>query len=427
MPAQWHTPESWRPASPADAVPRAAWWTVLHDAALSDLQQRLLASNATLAGAAARYEQAKALTGVALSARFPIVTAGASVSGQRESAETSATFAIPVQASYEVDLFGKRLKNIELAKLSAEAQAADLENVRLVLTADLAANYVTLRRVDVEIRIVQHTLEALGKALSIVQSRHDHGIASGLDVAQEQVLIESTRTQAALLEQTRAGLEHAIAVLVGEPAQTFHVAPLDVDTLPDAPVVALAAPTDVLERRPDVASAERAVAAANARVGLARTAYFPSLTLIASGGFKTDTLAKLFDVPSMVWAVGAALAQDVFTGGRREAEMKFEQAGYDAAVADYRGAVLRACQDVQDSIASLDAINRARLSQRAAVDAAARALEIANNRYTGGLASALDVVTAQQSLLNAQRTLVGLDGNRLIETIGLVKALGGGW
>jgi multidrug efflux system outer membrane protein len=421
-PANWDTPESWRPAAPADQLPRGAWWSVFHDEALSALESQVIAANPTIAGAAARYQQARALSSVALSGNSPGIDANAGVARSRPN---GTAITLTGAASYEVDLFGKRSKNIDAARQAEAGSADDLENVRLVLTADLASNYFTLRRLDAELAVVSQTLAVLDRALAVVNARHDGGIVSGLDVAQQQTFIESTRTQLALLRDERAGVEHAIAVLAGQPAPGFHVAEAP---MPSAvPAISLSAPTDLLERRPDVASSERAVAVANTKVGIARTAFFPSVLLSASGGINAKSLAKIVDAPSWVWAIGSAAGQTLFDGGSRQAKVKFAEAGYDAAVADYRAAALTAFREVQDSLSTLGALDQARASQALAVAAADRALGIANSRYSGGLASALDVVSSQQALLNAQRTAVQLDGARLVTTVQLVKALGGGW
>lgn len=421
-PPAWETPESWRPAAPADQLPRGQWWAVFKDDALSGLEEKVIAANATIASAAARYEQARALTSLAIAGASPIVGASGSLTQQRPG---GTTIAVGPTVSYEVPLFDRQKLNVAGARAAEAGVADDLENLRLVLTADLATNYFTLRRLDAEIGVLDQTLGVLNRALTIIQARHDGGVVSGLDVAQQQTLIETTRTQATLLRDQRAGVEHAIAVLVGQPAPGFHIAVTSMAQT--VPIIAMTAPTDLLERRPDIASAERAVAVANTKVGIARSAYFPSVQLFGSGGLKMDSLAKIFDAPSWVWAIGASIAQNIFDGGAKDARAKYAAAGYDAAVSDYRAATLRAFREVQDSLTTLAAIDQARSSQALAIDAATRALNIANTRYSGGLASALDVVSSQQALLTAQRTAVQLDGSRFVTTVQLVKALGGGW
>ena len=421
-PTAFETPESWRPAAPSDQLPRGAWWTIFHDDALTALESQVIAANATIAGAAARYEQARALSSVAIATNYPSIDASGGLSQERP---TGTTIKLGASVSYEVDLFGKRLQNITAAKQAEAGSADDLENVRLVLTADLASNYFTLRRLDAELGVVAESLKVLARALALIQARHDGGLTSGLDLAQQQTLIESTRTQATLLRDQRAGVEHAMAVLTGQPAPGFHVA---VATMPaTTPSFNINTPTDLLERRPDIASAERAVALANTKVGIARSAYFPSIQLFGSGGIKADSITRIFDASSWVWAIGSTIAHNLFDGGSKNAKAKFADAGYDAAVADYRAATLRAFREVQDSVSTLGALEQARASQARAVAAADRALTIANSRYSGGVASALDVVSSQQALLTAQRTAVQLDGSRLVTTVLLVKALGGGW
>lgn len=419
-PVTWDTPESWRPAAPADQLPRGAWWTVFHDDALSALEAQVVAANATISAATARYQQARAL--VIIAANAPSIDAGASVSQERPG---GTSISVGPSVSYEVDLFGKHALAVTAADQGAAGVADDLENLRLVLTADLASNYFTLRRLDAEMAVVNQSLDVLQKALAVIQARHDGGLVSGLDVAQQQTLIESTRTQLTLLRDQRAGMEHAIAVLTGQPAPGFHLAVAPMPTT--VPVIAMSTPTDLLERRPDIASAERAVAVANTKVGIARTAFFPSLKLFGSGGLKTDSIAKIFDAPSWVWAIGSSVAHNFFDGGTNKAKVTFAEAGYDAAVADYRAATLRAFREVQDSLSTLGAIDQARASQALAVTAADRALAIVTSRYAGGISTALDLVSSQQALLNAQRTAVQLDGSRFVTTVQLVKALGGGW
>jgi NodT family efflux transporter outer membrane factor (OMF) lipoprotein len=367
---------------------------------------------------------------VAIASQYPTIDASGAVTESRTTSASGVTTTGPIitaggAASYEVDLFGKRLKNIDAARAAETGSADDLENVRLVLTADLASNYFTLRRLDAEIDVVTRTLTVLDRALGVIKARHEGGVVSGLDVAQQETLIESTRTQLALLRDQRTGVEHAMAVLAGQPAPGFHVAATSMPS--QVPAIAAAAPTDLLERRPDIASAERAIAVANAKVGIARTAFFPTLMLFGSGGLKMDSLAKILDAPSWVWAIGSSVAQNVFDGGAKKARVTFAEAGYDAAVADYRAATLRAFREVQDSLATLGAIDQARASQTLAVAAADRAVTIVNSRYVGGLSTALDVVSSQQALLNAQRVAVQLDGSRFVTTVQLIKALGGGW
>jgi NodT family efflux transporter outer membrane factor (OMF) lipoprotein len=425
VPQQWDVPAPFRASQPSDAMPKGAWWSLFGDADLDALEQRASAANQTVQIAIAQHAQARALTSEALSALYPRIDASAPVGARRQGGDTAGVWSVPLSVSYEVDLFGRRTKSIEAAQAAFEASAADLENVRLIVAADLASDYLTLRRLDTEIDLLTRTVDVLQRALDVVRNRFTGGVASGLDVAQEEALLAATRTQTTLVQQQRDRFEHAIAVLVGEPAPAFHIAPRPLGLT--VPGVALGVPTDLLERRPDVAEAERRVAVANARVGIARTAFFPSLVVSASGGVQASSLLKLFDVPSLVWAMGATAAQTLFDGGSRQAQLAFAQAGVDLAAADYRNTVLRALAEVQDALSGLAVINDALATQTQAVDASTRALDIANNRYVGGLVSALDLVSAQQTLLANQRLAAQLQGERLVTVVSLVKALGGGW
>jgi NodT family efflux transporter outer membrane factor (OMF) lipoprotein len=332
---------------------------------------------------------------------------------------------LPFTVGYEVDLFGRRRRNIEAAQASYQGTAAALENVRLVITAELAGDYFTLRQLDTELGILNRTVETLQKALQLVDSRHKGGVASGLDVAQEETLLNTTRTQAILLQQQRKQFEDAIAVLVGKPAPDFHIASKELNAEP--PALDSGLPSDLLERRPDIAEAERQMAVANAQIGIAKAAYYPSLNLFGNGGWQAADIAKLANVQSTFWAVGANVAETIFSGGSRRAQVQFAKAGYDASVASYRETVLNAFREAQDDITGLTVLNQAKQSQQQAVDAARRTLDIASNRYSGGLVSYLDVVNAQQNLLNNEQELAVIQGQKLVTSVLLIKALGGGW
>ncbi len=429
-PQMWDIADGWKPAAPSDRIPRGTWWTIFKDDALTALEAQAVSSNATLAGAAARFRQARALTQQALAPTLPSIDATAGLTESRTSTASGVTTTGPTisllpSASYEMDLFGKRLANIDAARAGETGAEDDLENVRLAITSDLAANYFTLRRLDAEIGVVTESIALLEKQLALIRARHDGGLVSGLDLAQQQTVLETTRTQLALLRDQRSGLEHAIAVLAGQPAAGFRVAAAQMTRT--VPPVALETPSELLERRPDIASAERAVAVANAKVGIARSAFFPSLVLATSGGLKASAFSKILDAPSWIWSLGAAAAQNLFDNGAKQARQQFADAGYDAAVADYRAVTLKAFREVQDALSTLGAVDQARASQAAAVAAAERALAIATSRYNAGASSALDLVSSQQAVLTARRTAVQLDGSRLTTTVALIKALGGGW
>ena len=438
VPAKWDVAEPWRESVPKDGMAKGEWWGVFHDDELSALEKQALDANQTIKVAAARLEQARASAAVQIATQFPTLSTSPSVQRQRLSGNRPANSNFPVNSpvsqtnnilpitvGYEVDLFGRRRRSIEAAQASYQASAADLENVQLVITAEVAGDYFTLRQLDTEIGILNRTVDALNKALQLVDSRHKGGVASGLDVAQEETLLNTTRTQAILLQQQRKQFEDAIAVLVGKPAPDFHFPSKDLTAEP--PPLDAGLPTDLLERRPDVAEAERQMAVANAQIGVARAAYYPSLNLLGTGGWQAADIAKLINVQSTFWAVGANVAETIFSGGARRAQVQFAKAGYDASVAGYRDTVLNAFREVQDDVTGLLVLDQAKQSQQLAVDAARRTLNIASNRYAGGLVSYLDVVNAQQNLLNNEQELAVIQGQQLVTSVLLVKALGGGW
>ena len=438
VPAKWDVAEPWREGAPKDGVAKGEWWGVFRDDDLSALEKQALDANQTIKVAAARLEQARASAAVQIATQFPTLSTSPSVQRQRLSGNRPASSNFPVKSpvsqtnnilpftvGYEVDLFGRRRRNIEAAQASYQGTAADLENVRLVITAELAGDYFTLRQLDTELGILNRTVETLQKALQLVDSRHKGGVASGLDVAQEETLLHTTQTQATLLQQQRKQFEDAISVLVGKPAPDFHIASKELHAEP--PALDAGLPSDLLERRPDIAEAERQMAVANAQIGIARAAYFPSLNLFGNGGWQAADIAKLANVQSTFWAVGANVAETIFSGGSRRAQVQFAKAGYDASVASYRDTVLNAFREVQDDITGLTVLAQAKQSQQQAVDAARRTLDIASNRYTGGLVSYLDVVNAQQNLLNNEQELAVIQGQKLVTSVLLIKALGGGW
>jgi outer membrane protein, multidrug efflux system len=445
-PDAWKTQPPWQQAAPKDAVPKGAWWQVFQDPSLDSYEQQLLQANQSLVAARDRLSQARSLARVATADFFPQVATDPSAVRERGSGNrplngatpiitangtqpvrpyTQSVYTIPFSLSYEADLFGRVRRNVEAANASLQSTAADLGNVQLVLTAELAADYFTLRELDAEYQVVEESVTLQRKALDLLNQRHEGGIASGLEVAQQATLLDSTISQAALVQQSRAQFEHAIAVLVGQPASNFTVPLAPLKTNP--PAVPLGVPSDVLERRPDVATFERDMAFANAQVGLARSAFYPHITLSGSGGLQSTALSSLFNAPSLFWSLGADALQPVVQGGRNRANLAAAQAAYDEAVANYRQTVLTAFQQVEDGISNLSNLSQALSTQAAAVDDARKALEIANNRYVGGVTNYLDVITAQTTLLSNQRLETQLLGQQLVSTVFLVKALGGGW
>jgi len=436
--AHWDVAEPWRESAPKDALGKGEWWLVFHDDDLGALEKETLQNNQSLKVSIARLEQARALAAIQISTQFPQLSTNPAAERQRLAGNrpaissiqptgpvTQNSFTLPFTVSYEVDLFGRRRRSIEAAQANYQASAADLENVRLLVTSQLAADYFSLRQLDTQIALLTRTVEALNKGLDLVNSRYKGGVASGLDVAQEETLLATTRTQLTLLTQQRKQFEDAIAVFAGRPAPDFHVVARELNAEP--PGLNAGLPSDLLERRPDIAEAERQMAVANAQIGIAKAAYYPSLQFAGSGGWLAADITKLASVQSTFWAIGANVAESIFTGGARRAQVQFQQANYDATVANYRGTVLQAMQEVQDELNGLNILDQAHQSQQAAVNASRRTLDIATSRYTGGLVNYLDVVSAQQNLLSNEQELAMLQGQKLVTSVLLVKALGGGW
>ncbi len=435
-PAAWKTEGPWREASPKDSLPKGVWWEIFHDDELNGYEQELLAANQSLAAARSRLDQARSLARVTSAALFPTLSVDPNVSRNRYSgnrpqviastpAITQGLYQIPFALNYEVDLFGRNRKNLQAANANLQGTAADLQNVQLVLTAELAADYFSLRELDAETGVVQESVKIQQQGMALVNHRHEGGVASGLDVAQQQTLLDSTVTQLYLLQQQRAQFEHAIAALTGSPASAFNVPVAPLRAVP--PPVPLGMPSDLLERRPDIATAERAMASENALVGVAKTAFYPQFTISGSGGFESITLGSLITTPSAFWSLGGELLQPIFNGGRNRANLAATQAAYRESVANYRESALTAFQQVEDSLSGLDSLSRAAQTQNAAVADARRALDIANDRYVGGLTTFLDVITAQSVLLSNERLSTQLLGQQMVTSVLLVKALGGGW
>jgi outer membrane protein, multidrug efflux system len=438
MPAAWNVEAPWRESAPNDAAARGPWWQRFGDPQLDALERQALAASPTLAVAAARLQQARSAADVANAGLFPQIGVAGRAGRQRISANRPLTrydspnfttvqndYGLTFTVAYEADLFGRVRSTVEAAQASAQQSAADFENVRLVLATDLAAAYFNLRELDIELDVLSRSIALQRRALELATARHDLGATSGLDVAQQQALLDTTLTQVDVLRRQRDQFEHAIATLVGRPAPVFALAP---ETGPRiAPAVPVGVPSDILERRPDVASAERAMAAANAQIGVARAAYYPSVMLTPALGTDSRELARLFDAPSLLWSLGVAVTQPLFDAGRTSANVASARAGYDAAAATYRRVVLSALQEVQDGISGSAALDRALDQGRLAVASAERVLQLANDRYEGGAAAYLDVITAQQSLLTAQRQQAQLLGQRLLVSVFLIKALGGDW
>ena len=438
MPAMWQSSAPFQDALPGDAALKGNWWEVFRDEQLNQLVQQTLSRNQSLAGAAARLEQARAQVTVSSAGLFPQAGLQAGVARQKTSANRPLSsynssnqsvvqnnYQLGFAVNYEADLFGRVRSGAQAAQASAEQAAADFENVRLVLVSELAADYFNLRELDAEIDVLNQGIVLQQKAYDFIDARHELGAATGLDLAQQQSLLDASKTQLELLHSQRAQFEHAIATLTGTPAPSFKLAPAVLALAP--PALPAGLPSDVLQRRPDIAAAERAVAAANANIGVARAAYFPSLMLQASGGWDSNQMGRLIDAPSLLWSLGAALTQTLFDAGKTDATVAIAKAGYSGAVANYRQSVLTAMQEVEDGAENLATLQRAHALSEASVRSSRRVLELANDRYTGGVETYFDVITAQQTLLNNQRLAVQLRGRQMVGSVYLIKALGGGW
>jgi NodT family efflux transporter outer membrane factor (OMF) lipoprotein len=423
----------WKEAQPAETKLRSDWWRAFTDRALDALEEQVNPSNQTLKAAEARFRQARALIQINRSNLYPTISTAPSVSTNRISrysptgGPTGAygNYVLPLDVNYELDAWGRVRRSIAAAREEAQASAADLETVRLSLHAELAIDYFELRSLDAQKRLLDETLVAYQKALELTQNRFDGGLSSRAEVAQAKTQLETTRAQDIGVGVSRASFEHAIAVLTGRPPESFALEPVPLHDAP--PVVPVGVPSQLLERRPDIAAAERRAAEANEQIGIARAAFFPSLVITATGGFLGSNPVNWLLWPSRFWAVGPTLAQTLFDAGRRRAASESAAAAYDETVADYREATLEAFQQVEDNLAALRILEKQAAAQRIAVEAADQSLELSLARYKGGLVTYLEVVSAQSIALQNQYTQVDLLRRRMEATVLLIKALGGGW
>jgi NodT family efflux transporter outer membrane factor (OMF) lipoprotein len=425
----------WTQAQPADRLPRDSWWALYGSAELDELENGLIAGNPTLAAAVANYAQAQAFADQARAGLFPTLALSASVERDRESLHaplrgpTTPTYynanTVGGSVSYELDLWGQIRNEVAAGRANAAASAADLENARLSLIAQLVDDYIQLRSLDRDSAILDEAVKAYARALKLTEQRHDAGIAPGLDVAQAQTQLDAARSQAAQTLAQRALMEHAIAALLGVSASTFSIQPQIVAI--HIPLVPTGLPSTLLERRPDIAGAQRRMIAANANIGVARAAYFPSLSLGAQGGLQSTGLANWLSAPSSFWAVGPNALLSVFDGGLRRAQVAQARAAFDATAANYRSTVVSAFQQVEDSLATLNHYHDASADEKAAVDAAQRTLDFSMALYKQGATDYLTVVTSQTALLQTQLEALNLDTLQLTASVDLIRALGGGW
>jgi len=421
----------WKPAEPRDTKLKGNWWETFGDSQLNALEAQIDVTNQNIAQAEAQFRGARAAIRGARADFWPTVNANAAVTR----AHTAATNTAPAttgtlytasgDVSYEVDMWGRIRRNVESSVATAQASAADLETIRLSMHAELAIDYFQLRSLDVEKHLLDDNVDAYARALQLTVNRYNQGVVSGVDVAQAQTQLENTRAQATDLEVSRAQLEHAIATLIGKAPADFGIDSNQVVT--PVPAIPIGIPSELLERRPDVAAAERRMAAASAQIGVAVAAYFPKLLLAAAGGYGSSSISNWFSLPNRFWSVGPELAALLFDGGKRRSVTEQAQASYDVSVAVYRQQVLTALQEVEDNLAALRILGQEADQQAVANAAAEKAVILAQNRYTAGITTYLEVITAQAVALADERTAIDIQSRRLTAAVSLIKALGGGW
>ncbi len=415
----------WKVAEPRDEASRGNWWEIFGDPKLSALIESIDMSNQNVLLAEARFRQAQALAAQSRAALFPTLDANASITRSRSPTGVVGERSVALNSSWEIDLWGRLRRALESSAASAQASAADLAAAHLSAQAELASDYFQLRVLDAQKQLLEDTVTAFGRSLELTRNRYAAGVAAKVDVAQAETQLKSTLAQSIDTGVQRAQLEHAIAILIGKLPSELSIAPVPLAvTMPRVP---LGLPSELLERRPDVAAAERRAAAANAQIGVAKAAYFPSLTLSASGGFRSANATDLFTTPSRFWSIGPALAQSIFDGGLRRAQTEQAVAAYDATVAQYRQAVLAGFQEVEDNLAALRILEEEAKVQDEAVRAARESVSLTTNQYKAGIVSYINVVTVQTTQLGNERTAMGILGRRLVAAVTLVKALGGGW
>ncbi len=432
-PASFGDTANWKAAQPSDTLLRGKWWEMFGDADLNALEEQVGPANQTLKIAEANFRQARAQIKFNRSNLYPTVSAGIGISHNRLSrnnptglpGDQYANFAFPVSASWEPDLWGRIRRSVAAAKELTQASAADLANAKLVLETDLAADYFETRSLDAQKRLLEDTVVAYQKALQLTQNRYTGGVASKVEVQQAQTQLQQTQAQDIDLGVARSQFEHAMAVLTGRVPEGFHLP--DEPLYQTPPAVPLGIPSQLLERRPDIASAERRLAAANEEIGIAKAAYYPNLVISASGGFQAGSIVHWFTWPSRYWAAGPQLSETIFDAGRRRAAMEGNEAAYEANVASYRQTTLQAFQEVEDNLSSLRILEQESAKQQEASASAASSLQLSLNRYKGGLVTYLEVITAQGIALTNQRTEVDLVRRRMNASVQLIRALGGGW
>jgi NodT family efflux transporter outer membrane factor (OMF) lipoprotein len=435
VPTDYKENANFKAAQPSDAITKGHWWEVYADPQLSSLEEQIAVSNQTLKAAEARFLQARAAVRVNRSNLYPTATGSLAISRIRQSSnkplfsstgsQTYNDFQLPVDVSYEPDIWGRVRRTVEASRSEAQATAADLANVNLSLQAELALDYFSLRGLDAQKQLLDSTVVSYQKALDLTQTRYNGGLASAVDVAQAKTQLETTRAQSIDVEVQRTQFEHAIAVLVGQPPAKFTVPSTPLSVPP--PAVPPGLPSDLLERRPDIAAAERRVQEANANIGVARAAYFPNVTLSGGGGFESSTIGTLLQGPSGFWSLAGQAAEILFDGGLRRGLSEQARASYDQSVDNYRQTVLSSFQEVEDNLAALRILEQEAQTQDVAVAAAQHSLSLSETRYKGGVTNYLEVTTAQTAALSDEVAAVNILSRRLSASVLLVKAIGGGW
>src|SRR5580658_4031899 len=432
-PAEFKESGGWQQAQPGDDKIRADWWGIFGSAELNALEEQVNPSNQTLKAAEARFREARALIQLNRSNLYPTISTSPSITSNRSSTNgIDATtprqygnFILPIDLNYELDAWGRIHRSIAAAREETQATAADLETMRLSVHAELAVDYFELRSLDAQKRLLDQTLIAYQRALELTQNRFDGGLTSRAEVAQARTQLETTRAQDIGVGVDRAQFEHAIAVLTGHTPETLSLPAEPLNSTP--PAIPVGIPSILLERRPDIAAAERRVAEANEQIGIAQAAFFPNLLITATGGLQGETFVNWLTWPSRFWAVGPSMLETIFDGGRRRAQADSATASYDETVANYQQAALTAFQQVEDNLSTLRVLTEQAKSQRVAVEAAQQSLELSLNRYQGGLVTYLEVISAQTIALQNESTEVDLLRRRMDASVLLIKALGGGW
>jgi multidrug efflux system outer membrane protein len=436
-PTAFSEPRPWKAAEPKDTLPKSDWWTIFHDPTLDQLEKQAQTANPNLQAALAHYDAALALAGVSRAALLPSVSVNANGSRERFSANrqtpnnstrfayTTNSFEIPLQLNYELDVFGKARRALESARAAAESQGSIYQNVLLSLQSAVAQDYFNLRSLRAQQDIFAKNIALLQDALDLVQKLRAGGVNSDVDYYQAQAQLETVRGAALTVDQNIADQIHALAVVIGQNPESFSIT-LD-NILPDPPVVPVGLPSDLLERRPDVAAAERNVASLNAQIGVAKAAFFPSISLNGFAGYNSSDLNKLFDASSREWGFGPSVDVPIFRGGLLTANLRVAKANYEAGVANYRAQVLTAFEEVENGLSDLHVLDEQNIVLKRAVETSQHLYDLSSSRYQNGLVSYLEVIDAQRTLLQNRLSLTQNEAQRLAATIVLIKAVGGGW